>query len=130
MLISQLAGKTGASPRALRHYESRGLLTSARQSNRYRHFPETAVEQVRRIRMLLDAGLNLDTVAELLPCFATDGILGACPTAQRRLSAQIRALDERINGLTATRETLATALHKIDPTQADNPPHARCDWTA
>ena len=67
------------------------------------------------IRVLLDAGLNLDAVAELLPCFATDGILGACPTAQRRLSAQIRALDERINGLTATRQTLATALHKIDP---------------
>lgn len=130
MLISQLAGKTGASPRALRHYESRGLLTSARQSNRYRRFPQTAVEQVRRIRMLLDAGLNLDAVAELLPCFATDGILGACPTAQRRLSAQIRALDERINGLTLTRQTLATALRQIDPTYADNLPLPAASGTA
>jgi len=36
-------------------------------------------------------------------------------------------VDERINGLTMTRQTLATALRQIDPAYADNLP-ARCEW--
>ncbi len=113
MLIGELARITDTSTRALRHYDDRGLLISARQANGYRDLPESAVERVRRIRMLLDVGLNLDAVAELLPCFATDGALGACPTAQRRLATQIKALDEQIDTLQTTRRMLSTALSRI-----------------
>lgn len=113
MLIGELARITGTSTRALRHYDDRGLLLSARQTNRYRDLPESAVERVRRIRMLLDVGLNLDAVAELLPCFTTDGALGACPAAQQRLSTQIKALDEQIDTLQTTRFMLNAALGGI-----------------
>ncbi len=113
MLIGELARITGTSTRALRHYDDRGLLLSVRQTNRYRDLPESAVERVRRIRMLLDVGLNLDAVAELLNCFTTDGALGACPAAQQRLSTQIKALDEQIDTLQTTRCMLNAALAGI-----------------
>lgn len=113
MLINELAAATRTSTRALRHYENHGLLDATRQTNRYRDFPDSAVEQVRRIRMLLDLGLNLEAVAQLLPCITSDGAVSACPAAQQRLADQIKAVDQQINALSATRQVLHAALETM-----------------
>jgi DNA-binding transcriptional MerR regulator len=110
MLISQLARRSGISARALRHYDKQGLLPSRRLSNGYRDFEEHAVEEVRRIRLLLDIGLDLETVTLLLPCFATDGALTACPAARDRLARQIRDLDSSIAEMQRTRGSLSGTL--------------------
>ncbi len=81
MLINELAAATGTSTRALRHYENHGLLDATRQTNRYRDFPDSAVEQVRRIRMLLDLGLNLEAVAHCCP--ASPPTAPSAPAQQR-----------------------------------------------
>jgi MerR family copper efflux transcriptional regulator len=107
MLINRLAQRSGVSTRALRHYDRLGLLSSRRLANGYRDFDERAVEQVRRIRLLLDTGLDLQAVAQVLPCFASDGRLTGCPVARERLRAQIRAVDTAIAQLQQTRSRLA-----------------------
>lgn len=113
MLINQLAHRTGVSTRALRHYDQLGLLSSRRLGNGYRDFDECAVEEVRRIRLLLDIGLGLQAVAQVLPCFDRDGVLTACPTARERLRGQIRELDGSIAALQRTRGLLAGALDNL-----------------
>jgi len=113
MLINQLARRSGVSTRALRHYDRLGLLTSRRLDNGYRDFDECAVEEVRRIRLLLDIGLGLQAVAEILPCFAADGELTGCSEARERLRVQIREVEDSIAHLQQTRGRLAGTLDNL-----------------
>jgi DNA-binding transcriptional MerR regulator len=116
MLINELAHRTGASARALRHYDRVGLLGSRRLGNGYRDFDESAVEQVRRIRFLLDVGLTLSVVAQLLPCFAPSGTLTACPVARERLRARLREADDAIARIQRTRGLLNGTLRDLAET--------------
>jgi DNA-binding transcriptional MerR regulator len=123
MLIGELADRTGVSARALRHYDRLGLLPSRRRSNRYRDFPDHTVERVRRIRLLLDIGLDLDAAKRLLPCFADDGQLAPCQTARRALADQVQALDRSITAMRQARTMLLDALDQwpVEPTAAQRP---------
>ncbi|MFE2146057.1 MerR family transcriptional regulator [Streptomyces sp. NPDC059456] len=112
--MGELAGRTGASPRVLRHYDANGLLPSQRLANGYREFPEQAVERVRRIRLLLGIGLNLDDVALLLPCFTEAGSLTPCDRARDRLLGQIADIDARMSALRATRRMLVDEVRQWD----------------
>jgi DNA-binding transcriptional MerR regulator len=113
MLINQLAHRSGVSARALRHYDRLGLLSSRRLENGYRDFEEGAVEEVRRIRLLLDIGLGLQAAAQILPCFAADGALTACTEARERLRVQIRDVDSSLAELRRTRDLLAGTLDNL-----------------
>ncbi|MFJ9820092.1 MerR family transcriptional regulator [Streptomyces sp. NPDC101151] len=117
MRIGELAQATGATPRALRHYEQQGLITSERTANGYRAFaPRTAV-RVRNIRHLLEAGLTLDDVRTFLPCL--DGDVTATPTSTKGLRIardRLAVLDARIAAQTAVRERLAAALREAGET--------------
>lgn len=67
MLIGELATRTSVSARALRHYDKLGLLRSDRGENGYRNYVEESVEWVKSIQFLLSSGLNLATIAQILP---------------------------------------------------------------
>jgi DNA-binding transcriptional MerR regulator len=111
MRIGELAEATGASPRALRHYEQAGLITSERAANGYRLYDARAVVRVRNIRHLVAAGLTLDDVRLFLPCL--DGDVTASPPTGRTLEValrRLRVLDERIAAQVAVRDRLAAAL--------------------
>ncbi|MEV0080700.1 MerR family transcriptional regulator [Nocardia neocaledoniensis] len=73
MRIGELARRTGLSTRALRYYEEQGLLRPRRQPSGYREFDDSVVETVRRIRILLAAGLPTRVIVEVLPCMAEAG---------------------------------------------------------
>ncbi|MDH6118107.1 MerR family transcriptional regulator [Kitasatospora sp. GAS204B] len=122
MRVSELAQRTGASPRALRHYDANGLLPSQRLANGYRDFPEQAIERVRRIRLLLAIGLDLEDVAQLLPCFAETGELTPCDRAQERLRGQIADIDAKMSALRATRRMLAGELRQWAGPPAERDP--------
>ncbi|MFE2265626.1 MerR family transcriptional regulator [Streptomyces griseosporeus] len=111
MRIGELAEATGASPRALRHYEQAGLIASERAANGYRLYDARAVVRVRNIRHLVAAGLTLDDVRLFLPCL--DGDVTASPPTGRTLEValrRLRVLDERIAAQVAVRDRLAAAL--------------------
>ncbi|WP_371680178.1 MerR family transcriptional regulator [Streptomyces sp. NBC_01276] len=111
MRIGELAGATGTTARALRHYEQAGLICSERAPNGYRVYDERAVVRVRNIRHLLAAGLTLDDVRVFLPCL--DGDVAAAPPSDKGLRValdRLAVLDRRIAAQTEARDRLAHVL--------------------
>lgn len=120
MRIGELAAATGATPRALRHYEQAGLISSERAPNGYRVYDEQTVVRVRNIRFLLAAGLTLDDVQVFLPCL--DGDVSAAPPSDAGLQValgRLKILDERIAAQTAVRDRLETALQRASARAKD-----------
>jgi DNA-binding transcriptional MerR regulator len=112
MRIGELARRTGVSERALRYYEAQGLLTPERRPSGYRVYGEADVAAVRRIRILLAAGLNTAQIREILPCIIDeDGWLTPdCPELVDALRQQRSRLDEAIGELETTRANLDTII--------------------
>ncbi|MFE3069579.1 MerR family transcriptional regulator [Streptomyces sp. NPDC059247] len=111
MRIGELSRRTGATPRALRHYESSGLIASARAANGYRVYGEDAVARVANIRYLLHAGLVLEDVSAFRDCL--DGDLSSVTPSGRGLEIareRLAVLDARIAAQTEARDRPAHAL--------------------
>jgi MerR family transcriptional regulator, heat shock protein HspR len=64
--ISLAAELTGVQPQALRVYETRGLLAPARTAGGTRRYSANDLDRVRRISVLLEAGLNLAGIRHVL----------------------------------------------------------------
>jgi DNA-binding transcriptional MerR regulator len=118
--VGDLAARTGVNPRLLRYYENQGLIAAERSSAGQRLFEATAVEQVRYIRMLLEAGLPTRVIGELLGCIHDPGRVERC--ALPTLVEHLRAHDERIAKLLSTRDALQGLIDSSTPL---HPP--RCD---
>lgn len=105
MRIGELSARTGVSIRSLRYYEQRGLLTSTRTTGAQRLYPEDAVDRVRMLRRLFDAGLSSETIAALLPCVDTpsDDITMETLEVMRRERERI---DAQVSALLTTRDHL------------------------
>ncbi len=111
MKIGELAKATGTTPRAVRHYEQAGLISSERAANGYRIYDERTVVRVRNIRFLLAAGLTLDDAQVFLPCL--DGDMAAVPPSDAGLRValeRLAVLNDRIAAQTEARDRLERAL--------------------
>ena len=64
--ITTAAELVGIDPQSLRLYERRGLLEPARTDGGTRRYSAEDLDRLRRIRELLDAGLNLAGIALVL----------------------------------------------------------------
>ncbi|WP_017588016.1 MerR family transcriptional regulator [Nocardiopsis ganjiahuensis] len=106
MRIGELSARSGASPRSLRYYEERGLLTSQRTSGGHREYGDDAVERVDRVQCLIGAGLNTETIRELLPCVYAQERGEPAPDLLDWLSAERDRVTAAIRGLERTREAL------------------------
>ncbi len=115
VLISELAELTGASARALRHYEDQGLLVPDRTSAGYRDFSAADVVRVAQIRTMISAGLGTATIRRYLDCVRTGehGVsLEMCPDLRAELDAlaasleakqrELREKQQRLSGLAAS----------------------------
>ncbi|SER94253.1 MerR family transcriptional regulator [Actinokineospora terrae] len=114
MRIGELARATGVTPRALRHYERAGLITSRRERNGYRDYGSGTTNRVHNIRHLLAAGLTLDDVQVFLPCL--DGDIRAAPPSPVGIQVardRLAVLEHRIAAQTAARDRLAAALESL-----------------
>lgn len=92
MRIGELAKASGVSKAALRLYEVRGLLSSARSVNGYRHYPASAVERVAHIKIAQALGFSLSEIARHL------GQIAAAPDPNGRLAALFREKAEVLRG--------------------------------
>lgn len=72
MYIGELARLTGATPKALRHYEALGLLGEVRRAGVYRSYTEHDASQVRLIRQAQALGFRLAELHSLLDGDNTD----------------------------------------------------------
>ncbi|MGX4652237.1 MerR family transcriptional regulator [Micromonospora sp. SCSIO 07396] len=128
MRIGELARRAGVSTRALRYYEEQGLLRPERRPSGYRDYGEQALATVRRIQLLLSAGLGTAVIAEILPCVPDDTTVLA-PTCPELLDG----LAEERARITAAMQRLAAARDILDSliaTGAPDPPTVRRDGAA
>ncbi|WP_436776593.1 MerR family transcriptional regulator [Yinghuangia sp. YIM S09857] len=113
MFIGELSNRTGVSTRSLRYYEQQGLLQPQRRASGYREFGESDVAAVRRIRILLAAGLNTDLIREVLPCMADKRSILAptCEEMAQDLKTERERLSSSIEQLQAAHTMLSSIIH-------------------
>ncbi|WP_203923745.1 MerR family transcriptional regulator [Rugosimonospora africana] len=111
MRVGELARRTGTTIRALRYYESLGLVMPQRLDNGYREYPSIAVELVEQIQTLTALGLRVEDARPFVECLADGHDEGdMCPAALATYRRSIVDLDERIARLAAQRDSLRARL--------------------
>ncbi|MEV0417727.1 MerR family transcriptional regulator [Streptosporangium canum] len=123
MRIGELSRRTGASVRSLRYYEEQGLLQPARLPSGYREYGEEDVSIVRGIRLMLAAGLNSATIAELLPCMTDDGqtLRPSCSGMLPDLHRERERLSGAVAELLTARDALDTLIEATAPLEPADP---------
>ncbi|MFD7666258.1 MerR family transcriptional regulator [Streptomyces sp. NPDC059788] len=113
MFIGELSKRTGVSTRSLRYYEQQGLLRPQRRASGYREFDEPDVAAVRRVRILLAAGLNTDLIREVLPCMTEEGAVLAptCEEMAQDLERERERLSRSIEQLQDAHAMLSSIIH-------------------
>lgn len=112
LTIGELARETGASVRALRHYEQSGLLVAKRGENGYRRFEPSAVSFVGRIRTLLRNGFTLEEIRPVVSMLGPQppDLRSICPDVIALYHAKLGELDQRIEALQQIRSSAAARL--------------------
>lgn len=113
MKISELARRAGVTTKAVRYYESLGLLTPERLANGYRDYNEHDVRLTQEIRALGSLGIPVERTRPFLECL-TAGHRHAddCPASLAGYRDAIDELTQRIEGLTARRAVLVAHLQQ------------------
>jgi DNA-binding transcriptional MerR regulator len=109
--VSELARRTGTTVRALRYYESAGLVVPRRLGNGYREYDPIAVRLVAQIRELTGLGLSVEQTRPFVESLASgrDEIDG-CTAAVANYRSAITGLQDRIARLTTQRDALHARL--------------------
>jgi DNA-binding transcriptional MerR regulator len=111
VLIKDLAERAGVSVKAVRYYESRGLLTPERAANGYREYDDGDVLVVREIRALLSLGLTADETVPFVECLrAGNDRADVCPASLDAYRLRIAEIDRRIEELSKLRGELSGLL--------------------
>jgi DNA-binding transcriptional MerR regulator len=105
MRVGELARRTGTTIRALRYYESVGLVVPRRLSNGYREYEPVAERQVAQIRELMALGLAVEETRPFVESIAA-GDEDVCAAALATFRSTVTGLQQRIGELTAQRDAL------------------------
>ncbi|TCB92082.1 MerR family transcriptional regulator [Micromonospora zingiberis] len=109
--MGELARRTGTTIRALRYYESVGLVVPRRLANGYREYDPIAVRLVGQIRELMALGLSVEETRPFVESIAAGSDdADVCAAALATYRGTITALQERIGKLTAQRNALNARL--------------------
>jgi DNA-binding transcriptional MerR regulator len=110
--ISQLAREFEVTPRALRFYEDKGLLTPRRDGmNRvYSHRDRARLQLILRGKRV---GLSLIEIKEILDLYKVDQRAQA-QTALKKYKARVVALEEQREDIDAAIETLTESIAKLE----------------
>ena len=107
MRISEASKVSGVSARSLRYYEDEGLIVPGRSGNGYRDYCWSTISRVGVIRSLLESGLPVRLIRELLSHLGTDAdavcaeLLQEVQRYRDRLAGRIAGLSERQAALDA-----------------------------
>jgi DNA-binding transcriptional MerR regulator len=115
--MGELAARTGVSRRSRRYYEDQALIAVGRTPNGYRDYAEPVVGRVRQIRDLLEAGLPIRVVKQLLPCLESPRspvrFAGVTPETVALLEGERDRMTERVDSLTRNRDALTAYLDEL-----------------
>ncbi len=111
MRIGDLAAAAGVTVKAVRYYESQGLLKPRRESNGYRAYDAEDVVIVREVKALLSLGLTAEQTYPFIECLrAGNDRADVCPASLTAYRIRIAEVDQRIAELTALRSRLTGLL--------------------
>lgn len=99
LAIGALARLSGASVRAIRHYDTHALLDSRRAPNGYRVFAQSAVTQVRQIQRLVAVGFTLAEIRGFPSCMLAIEGAGICDEAAPARARLLALLEAEIDVL-------------------------------
>ncbi|WP_017582409.1 MerR family transcriptional regulator [Nocardiopsis valliformis] len=125
MHIGELSRRTKTPRRLLRYYEEQGLFTPQRCANGYRSYSEEFVDRVLQIRGLLDAGLPVRLIRQILPCLDRPRVIhftDATPEMLAALEGELKRMDNRIACLTRNRAAVADYLDAVRSVRAERAP--------
>ena len=115
MQIKELAERAGVTVKAVRYYESRGLLNPDRAHNGYREYDVADVQVVREIRALLSLGLTAAETVPFVDCLrAGHERADVCPASLEAYRSRIAEIERRIAELSTLRDELTTLLHDAE----------------
>lgn len=119
MRIGTLARLSGATHRAIRLYEQRGLLAGVSRHGQYRHYQPEHLQQIQLIRQALALGLRLAELQQLLrPQLGTPdwpALLERLQQRQQQLQAEIQRLEQCAAELQQCTEALRACLDSETP---------------
>ncbi|MFI7132074.1 MerR family transcriptional regulator [Nonomuraea sp. NPDC050153] len=123
MRISELARRAGVTVKAVRYYESLGLLVPERLANGYRNYDEHDVRLTREIRALANLGIPVERTRPFLDCLTAGHRHGDdCPASLAGYRDAIDELTRRMEGLTARRAVLIAHLKEAAHRNSCVPP--------
>lgn len=108
LYIGKVAQITGASRKAIRHYESLGLIPRPRRQGRYRIYSEQDVFLIHMIKTTQSVGFNLSELHGLItaklkqkvfPLKAANSLFDNKRAALRQKMAALLELEQRLLGL-------------------------------
>jgi len=113
--IKELADRAGVSVKAVRYYESRGLVRPRRATNGYRTYDDADVRVVREVRALLSLGLTAEQTHPFVECLrAGNDRADVCPASLSAYRDRIADIDARMSELAALRAQLADLLTQAE----------------
>lgn len=108
LTIGEVAERTGLTGKAIRLYETRGLMARPRRTQAgYRTYSEADVAVLRFIQRARTLGLGLDEIKQILDL--QRGGAQPCRTVLRLLDTHVREIDETMTALRGLRRTLIAA---------------------
>lgn len=122
MRIGELSERTDTSRRLLRYYEEQGLIMAKRSDNGYRWYEEADVDRVLQIRGLLDIGLPVRIIKQILPCLDKPHTIffkDATPEILALLRHHRDRMDEHVRCLAKTRDAIDKYLNEVESCAAD-----------
>ncbi|MYY02233.1 MULTISPECIES: MerR family transcriptional regulator [unclassified Streptomyces] len=131
MRIGELAERAGTTTRALRYYESRGLLPARRAVNGYRTYDESDLRLIQQIRTLQDFGFDLEETRPFVECLRAGHPAGdSCPGSLAVYRRKLGELDALIEQLRTVRSEVGAQLARAElEASAERPggPEPRCE---
>lgn len=118
MLIGKVAKLTGASEKAIRHYEALGLLGPVRRTGKYRAYSDDNVLAVRLIRQAQAVGFKLDEIRRLGGARSRGDWAGLIAMIERK-RGHVAAEIERLRSLDAA---LAALVGEVRECEAEETP--------
>ncbi|MBK3570966.1 heavy metal-responsive transcriptional regulator [Streptomyces sp. MBT62] len=115
LTIGDLAARTGLTAKAIRLYETQGLIQSpARSPAGYRLYPDDAIPVLAFIRQAQTLDLSLKEIKDILDLHR--GGEQPCALVVGLLDQHLEDIDRRVADLQALRETLQQARERADQT--------------
>jgi len=113
MYIGEVATKTGASPRAIRLYESQGLITPPARKGKYRVYTSIDVDMIHIIKEAQHLGFQLAEIKNLLD---SDVTCSNFPwvKAIKLLQEKNSQIQHQVNQLRQQMEEIKALIHFIE----------------